>query len=514
MLGGKRLPKGKISHQQDNFLSDIEKLNFPTQGNDGKYDRIGVAVKDSLDTTIINNYYFVNSTDNSFSHHNYTEKSGVSPLDSHSFNGWEFLAVSLLLSISEILLYDYIAPTASKVGVVIATIFTIFPPGKWLPDNFFHILKNLRRSFFAGIVFSIIFTFIFCGYFGFRLDIWQNEIEPPPAPTAIATPSPSSPENDTEVPSQPPVNSYPPTDTPPSDDPQPPHIQSDFFTLIQYSVESQESVPFAALYMDFWRTTFLSEMEQIVASKQPLDVSPETYAEFERKTKEANDLYAQFPAQTDNVVAIEEIIQLREAAYELNPVASVCNLLADNYHTLAIECTTIGNWDEAYSNYYNAVKWKLTYIQFLDQADDSFYNAVYFIATAYHGMSALEQLSDSEKNNALYISACLFGISSQNSFSSGDKQYLSCLYAGMVNHDLLNKIAETSSPDNVAFFSEAYKFYCQALEFPSRDKKRIYEYLSDICTWAWRYSSTNQGVLPLDSATYKEDAIKYKQLSM
>lgn len=290
-------------------------------------------------------------------------------------------------------------------------------------------------------------------------------------------------------------------------------IQSDFFTLIQYDSNGQDCITFAASDMDFWRATFLNKMKQSVANQRSLVVSPENYKEFAQMTDDANSLYAQLSQQPDYVASIEEIIQLRESAYKLNPTASVCSLLADDYQTLALEYKKIRDLEKSYLNYCKAAKWELTYIQFLSQTDDNFYSAVYFIATIYHQIGVLEHLADSEKIDAHYISACLFGAASQNSFSGGDKQYLSCLYAGMANHYLLNLTAENKSPDGTIYFTEAYTYYEQAVEFPSRDKKYIYGYLSQICSWAEQYSATHQKSLPLEPTAYKSLADKYRRLS-
>lgn len=504
MSKGKRVASKKnASHRQSNDMSQTGKINQHSLHSDTE-----ACFMDGNDWPTKNIYTSEKPSPCPNCNRNYTEV----PKESPKFNFWEFWTLFLFFSVVGMLLYDYIAPEIVPFISIIAGIFTILPPES---------SGKSHRPVRTALILSAVLSFVVCNSLGLRLrlvpttttdSVVSPTIEsasilastPTPTPTAIQAGIESNPDAKNPII----ITPHPDQEAPIIQ-----HVRLDFLNLLHLDTSEQDTLEFTSGNIHLCMATFVDEIKKTVSTEGSYDANGNIDKSFQEKTKLANDLYAEYDEHPDKIETIDLIIQYREEAYNIIPMPSLCNLLADDYYRLALEYKKIEDQGNTYQCYYSAVKWELAYIRSLRQIDDSFYSALYFIATAYYGIGNSDWLPDIDRIDAHYISACLYGAASKNTFAGGDKQYLSCIYAGMANHALLNLSANIDPSEHALYFTEAYTYYTQAVNFPSKDKKRIYEYLYQICTWAEQHSTTYPESLPLDSTTYRSYADEYKRLS-
>lgn len=525
MAGGKRLDNSR--HIKKNNTSQTGKFRLIL---DNDYTESNIATEDSKNPTI--NFYYVaqNSNEKSASGERWDKVSREPQNKTTKFNWWQCLAVFLLASIVGVCLYDCVAPVVIRIGGGLATVLTLLPLEKCLPLTWNAKWTESYRPIKLGVILAAAFLFLVCELGGWRLNIVSAKGAPEQSEVTTVQPSEEGGNEENDVENTPTIEPSPSLPSIVADGaivepitvtPQPSdtdvvlqNVQADYFELICFENEGQDHTSFTAGEIEKWKAEFLQATRELIGTRKANNARNVNQVRFESLTMEANILEQQLSEQLDQIAALQEIIQLREDACEIRSTQSLCNMLLNNYMSMAKEYTTKGDAENAYQSYYSAAKWALAHIQGIDEVDDNYYQELYYIATAYQRIGSLEGLSDEDKIDANYISLCLFEAVSQNLTSGGNMQYLSCIYAGMVSHNLLNLDAEAAPEDQVGYFEESYAYYKKALETPNKDEKNIYGYLNQICAWAEQYSRTKKGKPFLqDAEVYKELAAEYKEMS-
>lgn len=533
MAGGKRLTTKKQPPSYGrNTISSTGRIHLIPYEDNGK---IGTAVAD-FDENMSSPRHTQNNPNQSAKHSDlhYENKIQATSTPNATFK-WGLAAVAFVLAfVIGTSIYDVIAPLVTFGILALSSLFTILPylakffrwPIKILPPKCADVLGPIA----AGILLAGIFVWCICGCGGFRLIKVPKADASSPSQAVEATTDVI--ENSPCVDADSPVQSEPSPSLPSTEGttmiteptivtPHPGEsdmavccVQKDFFSLIDYQPNSDD-VHFLADDLTLWRTQFANEIKALVATKQSPGVDAVIRREYDNKTRTANDLYDQRLTRDNQIVANEDIIQLREDAYAQMPTLSVCDLLANDYLRLARCYKDSGNCENAYQSYRTAIEWQLTAVQFLDQIDDRFYNALFFIATTYYEIGDSGLFPDTERIDALYISACLFGATSQNVFASGDQQFKSSVYAGNANFALFNLTVKNSLYDGSVYCSAACDYYLKVAEIPSKNQKQIYGYLYELYRWAAQTSRSHPKELPLkEPSVYENLAQEYRLKSL
>lgn len=530
MAGGKRLAKGKQNtfNQRNNriFTGRI----YPIPQEDNSTSSIAVAdIEENISSRRPHQNGQILTTTNGHSSSLYKSESDPPPSPGKKFNSRLVLVTFIVVSLVGMCFYDVIAPPLKSTIAIISGCCTILPifaklfrwEIKALPQK----LADFLGPFVVGFFFGVILVAVACGCLGLRLT--KTDVSDSASATMDRSPSAETestqPGMSTHLPSigGTTIITEPTTITPRPDEPSADMccVQKDFFSFIGYDGDI-DSAHFLANDLTKWRAIFINQTKALVGTKHQPNVDDACYREFERKTKEANELHTKLRATQDNQTNAQismnnKIIQLRQDAYEKMSTLAVCNLLADDYYRLAGNYKHIDDQENAYRCYCNSIKWKLTATQFLKQIDDRFYSSLYFIATVYYKIGESGSFPDAERIDALYISACLFGVASQNLFEMGDMQFESCVYAGMANHDLLNLNDKKNFEESVAYFFIARDYYLKAIETPSKNQKQICGYLFDLFRWAAETGQAHPLELPLeDPAVYESLANEYRKRSL
>lgn len=202
-----------------------------------------------------------------------------------------------------------------------------------------------------------------------------------------------------------------------------------------------------------------------------------------RKTEAANARVEQMEKDGYTPEGVLEVIRLREEAYRIYPTAELRALLSSDYTRLGGFRQKDKMWEEAYSAYQEAVRYKILSIRLLMQPDDQYYYCNFELADLYHKIGDLDGLDTPSKNEAYYIAVCFEELASANLTKDQlEKQADSYYYAGMINQKLFSLNKENSDPEWVPYFLDACKYYKKSLDYDRNTSDKyaalgtLYEY--------------------------------------
>lgn len=257
---------------------------------------------------------------------------------------------------------------------------------------------------------------------------------------------------------------------------------------------------------------------KILSDSQPENDLVNGNPAFTRCTQEANDLQAALSDNGMDPDKLEEIIQLREEAYDIYATKGLRHLLASDYHRWAKVCSQVKDWEQAYEYYLKSIEFEIIYIRLVPELNDEYFDHLYNIATIYQCLGDIPTLKADDKKDAYFLSACFYEIVCKHTFDSSDEKtgFLSAYYAGMVHHKLYLLGWRERIRASEVYLCDAIAHYEKSLEFSDYGKQRHYQYdfLAQMSGHAQKYIQYfGQPASMLTKAEYRDMEMRYQDLA-
>lgn len=306
------------------------------------------------------------------------------------------------------------------------------------------------------------------------------------------------------------------TPGPDSSDPADSYVIRDFYDLIDPNHTAGEDfvVPLAS-EKDFWGPVLADRIRDLVNTDTQLDrVLINGDKAFTSLTSAANRKAEDIKSNGRSLKKQQDLIELRESAYERYPTYGLRKLLSDDYFSLAKLYKSERKLEDAYHYYLKSIEYEFLAIRLCPEEGNDYFIHLYRLALRLHAIGDLQDLGTDNKIEAYYLSACLFESISKSSLSSESAGYQadSCYYAGIVNHKLMNLTWGEDDSNSSHYFLDSYDYYVASLNF-NGDKKHKYSYLEDLCAWAQKYIRRfGKADGMLSSSEYKQHQNEYAEL--
>lgn len=256
---------------------------------------------------------------------------------------------------------------------------------------------------------------------------------------------------------------------------------------------------------------------KINSQSQPDDEAVNGNAEFTKLTKKANEIQEDIKNNGRDFEKVQEIIELREKAFDIYVTKSLCKSLASSYCELAeLYLANNKNWKMAYESYVKSIEYEIIHIK-LVRDNEEYYNTIYRMAIAYQSIGEISALSYDVKKTAYYISACLYEIAYEYAVNEADEEMVSksSYYAGLTNHKLVTLSKSNKESDRNYYIVDALNYYEKSLDYKDDPKQldNLYTYIIQVCNNAKDYINYyGKRENMLSNKEYNEKIDKYNEL--